>query len=300
MRSATEKWQIWTTPSSGRVAPPYIQRTPGQEEKASKSNVKENLLDVEKEVQKRWDEYQRVQRVLDDEGSDYPKLWYDGDRNVAIVEGPPSPLSCGNGWWLVARMGRCDLDGRRDFLMITVEVGISRPYERVRFAISWSVCALPCPLGIAMQIREGRRNHAPRLYYSSLVEENAAVAEAEEDFRHQLTEHRYGPLVRGGVTWFGRIRQVILETYRVPNEDLAPGTLLDPSKSFESDELFVGDDVPQNLQEIVVGDCIPDHILNGEAIGATPVNFFSRDWFEGRFQNGMVTKAGNRMRPGPE
>ncbi|KAK9242473.1 hypothetical protein V1506DRAFT_509403 [Lipomyces tetrasporus] len=90
-----------------------------------------------------------------------------------------------------------------------------------------------------------------------------------------LTERPYGPLVRDGVTWFARIKRVVLGTYRIPDEDVQPETLLQPSRSFtivEEGE-FVGGGVPPNLQEVVLGDCIPDHILSGEAIVATPVNF---------------------------
>ncbi|KAK9235930.1 hypothetical protein V1525DRAFT_239469 [Lipomyces kononenkoae] len=295
--------------------------------------------DVQLEVQTSRNEYERVQKELEDEESDYPKLWYDGARNVAIVVGPPSRLhanmagglllgiirevskqqqltdevrdrvqlttGAGNTRGLTTREWDGAItyrDGNRNLLMIVVEVGVSQAYESLRAAISWSLCALHCRLGIAMNIRERRRGQTPRLYYSSLAEEIAAVAEAEEDFRAQLIEHPYGPLVRDGVTWFGRISQVILETYRLQNEDLPPGTLLDPSNSFtivDGGE-FVGDYVPPDLREVMLGDCIPDHILNGQVIVATPVNFFRRSWFEAQFQDGMVRTAGNRMRPGPE
>ncbi|KAK9243463.1 hypothetical protein V1506DRAFT_523660 [Lipomyces tetrasporus] len=138
--------------------------------------------------------------------------------------------------------------------------------------------------------------------YSSIQEEDAAVDEAEEDFRHQLTERPYGPLVRDGVTWFGRIQRGVLETYRALDENIPESIILDPSRSFTivEDGEFVGGDVPPNLQEVVLGDCIPDHILDGDEIVARPVNFFRRDWFEARFQAGMVRAAGKRMRPRPQ
>ncbi|KAK9427312.1 hypothetical protein V1505DRAFT_317799 [Lipomyces doorenjongii] len=295
--------------------------------------------DVWLEVQTSRKEYEWVQEALENEESRYPKLWYDGSRNAAIVVGPPSVLhgrmaggllgnisrevwkqqgvseevkdrltsatEMGNTRGQTTRGGDGALvyqDGQRDILMIAVEVGISQTYESLRAAISWSVCALHCRLGIAMCIREERQGQTPEQHYPSLEEENISVAGAEEDFRHQLTEHPYGPLVRDGVTWFGRIRQAILETFRIPDEDLPPGTLLDPSQSFTivNDGEFVGHDIPPNLREVVLEDCIPDHILNGGAIVATPLNFFHRDWFEELFQAGMVRAAGNRMRPGPE
>ncbi|KAK9364842.1 hypothetical protein V1509DRAFT_600625 [Lipomyces kononenkoae] len=292
--------------------------------------------DVQVEVEASPTEYEQVRQILENEESDYPKLWYDGSRNVAIVEGPPSALHAKMVGGLLSHIlrevwkqhGLSDevkdrvtqsteaentrggttrgwdgvlqyQDRDRDILMIAVEVGLSQVYDILRAAISWSVCALHCPLGIAMYIREGRRTQGPDLHYSSLEEENNAVADAEEDFRHQLSEHRYGPLVRNGVTWFGRVSQVILETYRLPEVDIPSDALLDPSKSFTIVDKgeFVGDDIPPNLRDVVLGDCIPDHILNGEAIVPTPVDFFRRDWFEEEFGTAMVRKACSRMRP---
>ncbi|KAK9365115.1 hypothetical protein V1509DRAFT_676501 [Lipomyces kononenkoae] len=279
--------------------------------------------DVQVEVEASPTEYEQVRQILESEESDYPKLWYDGRRNVAIVEGPPSALHADMAGGLLLHIvrevwkqhGLSDevkdrvaqsteaentrggttrgwdgalryREGDRDILMIAVEVGLSQAYGSLRAAISWSVCALHFPLGIAMYIREGRRRRRAALHFSSLEEENYAVAEAEEDFRHQLSEHPYRPLV-------------ILETYRLPEEGIPSDALLDPSKSFtivDGGE-FVGDNIPPNLREVVLGDCIPDHILNGEAIVNTPVNFFRRDWFEEEFGVGMVRKACNRMRP---
>ncbi|KAK9487393.1 hypothetical protein V1527DRAFT_481102 [Lipomyces starkeyi] len=114
-----------------------------------------------------------------------------------------------------------------------------------------------------MCIREQGRGRTPDPpQYSSIQVENAAVDEADQDFRRQLTERT----------------SVVLETYRILDDDFLPETLLQPSRSFtivEEGE-FVGGDVPANFQEVVLGDCIPDHILSGEAILATPVNFFRR------------------------
>ncbi|KAJ8096578.1 hypothetical protein POJ06DRAFT_297833 [Lipomyces tetrasporus] len=278
--------------------------------------------DVQLEVQASWEEYERVQAILDNEESRSPRLWYDGATNIAIVAAPPSGLHAsmaglssevssgltqltetGNTrgrtttGWDGAMLYR---EGNRTTLMIAVEVGVSQSYESLRAAISWCVCALHCHLGIAMCIREQGRGEVPdRPQYPSIQDENAAVDEAEEDFRRQLTERPYGPLVRDGVTWFGRVQRVVLETYRAPDESITERTILDPSRSFTivEDGEFVGGDVPPNLQEVVLGDCIPAHILDGDAIVARPVNFFRRDWFEARFRAGMVRTAGNRMRP---
>ncbi|KAK9372944.1 uncharacterized protein V1513DRAFT_460126 [Lipomyces chichibuensis] len=296
--------------------------------------------DMEVEVQASREEYERVEAILENEESKYPRLWYDATRNVAIVAAPPSRLhsnmaggllasiirevsrnqgissEVGDGVTLSTESGNTrggttrGWDGailyqepNRSSLMIAVEVGVSQSYESLRAAISWSVCVLHCRLGIVISIREQGRGQPPEPpQYSSIHDENAAVGEAEQDFRRQLTERPYRPLVRDGVIWFGRIKRVVLETYRIPDEDVLPETLLQPSRSFTivEDGEFVGGDVPPNLQEVVLGDCIPDHVLSGEAIVATPVNFFRRAWFEAQFKDGMASTASSRMRPRPE
>ncbi|KAK9427564.1 hypothetical protein V1505DRAFT_379767 [Lipomyces doorenjongii] len=57
-----------------------------------------------------------------------------------------------------------------------------------------------------MCIREERRRQTliliTRPGFQGFEKENTAVAEAEEDFRHQLTECAYGALVKECVTWF--------------------------------------------------------------------------------------------------
>ncbi|KAK9482683.1 hypothetical protein V1527DRAFT_330416 [Lipomyces starkeyi] len=88
----------------------------------------------------------------------------------------------------------------RLILMIAVDVGVSQSHDSVRAAISRSVCALRCRLGLAMSISEGSRGETPRMrYYASVEKAKAAVGEAEEHFNHQLTQRPYGPLVRYGV-----------------------------------------------------------------------------------------------------
>ncbi|KAK9358990.1 hypothetical protein V1504DRAFT_441705 [Lipomyces starkeyi] len=263
---------------------------------------------------------------LDEKGHRYPQRWYDSTRNTAIVVAAPSAVHSDMAGELLNNIVkevmmhqgidvkvRCGLslatertnarglttrgwdgallyrDGNRSTLMIAVEVGVSQAYESLRAAISWSVCALHCRLGIALYLAH---------CITRLQEGNATFHEAEEDFRRQLRQRPFGPLEKDGVTWYGRVRQVILETYRTQDEDTPPETLLHPSQSFKivQDGEFVGDVVPPSLQEVVGGDCIPSHILNGEEIIATPVNFFRREWFEGTFQDAMVESAVLHMR----
>ncbi|KAK9242711.1 hypothetical protein V1506DRAFT_555891 [Lipomyces tetrasporus] len=241
-----------------------------------------DLLEI-LEVQASREEYERVQAILENDESKYPRLWYDGTRNVAIVAAPPSALHANMAGELMASIIR---------LSSEISNGVHQWAEmgntRGRTTRGWDG---------AIQYREGNRTTL-----MIAIEEDAAVDEAEEDFRHQLTERPYGPLVRDGVTWFGRIQRVVLEIYCAPDENITESMVLDPSRYFTivEDGGCVGGDVPPNLQEVVLGDCIADHILSGEALVARPVNFFRRACFEAQFQEGMVRTAGNRMRPRPQ
>ncbi|KAK9389386.1 hypothetical protein V1515DRAFT_637435 [Lipomyces mesembrius] len=252
--------------------------------------------DVRLEVQTTRKEYEEVQEILENEESEYPKLWYDGSSNVAIVVGPPSALRGKMAGGLLTSISREVLKQQglsedvKDGVTLSTDIGNTRGRTTRGWDGESGHSVIAVEVGVSQAYEKGRRGETPDLHYSSLEEENAVVTEAEEDFRHQLTEHPYGSLVRDGLTWFEQIRQDV---------DLPTGTFLDPSQSFTvvDDGEFVGDDGPANLQEVVLGDCIPNHILTGEAIVATPVNFFRRSWFEEQFGDGMVRTAGNRMRP---
>ncbi|KAK9431643.1 hypothetical protein V1505DRAFT_290078, partial [Lipomyces doorenjongii] len=186
-----------------------------------------------------------------------------------------------------------------DMLMIAIEVGVSQSYESLRAAISWSVCALHCRLGIAMSINEGSRGEKPTIrYYDSDSDIDDAIERIRREFRDQLAQNPYGPLVNDGVTWFGRVGSVVLETFRCPDEDCDQETLLDPTKSFTlvRSGAFVGVDIPPNLHEVVLGDCIPSHALSDGQIETRPVNFFRRDWFEAKFRIFMLRYALQRVR----
>ncbi|KAJ8103756.1 hypothetical protein POJ06DRAFT_264586 [Lipomyces tetrasporus] len=267
-------------------------------------------------------EYERVEKILEREESKYPQLWYDSMRSVAIVVTAPTPLHAAMASGLSSSIFRevllnsgisleiaSGLNNEYDsettmnnttrasdaaLLYWEGDLAVSESYDSMRPAISWSVCALRCSLGLAMCIREETRGRRPpRRFYASFEEANAAVDEARHDFYHQLNQHPYGPLERDGVTWFGRVRLVVLETFRRQDEHCTPETLLEPSQSFtlvENGE-YVAQNISPNLQEVVLGDCIPSHLLNNQHLEATPVNFFQREWFETQFRGSMVRTA---------
>ncbi|KAK9344173.1 hypothetical protein V1522DRAFT_437654 [Lipomyces starkeyi] len=248
------------------------------------------------EVPASWEEYKRVDEILERDEAKYPQLWYDSVKGVAIVVAPPTPLLqasvqkspnksnryTSHGLTTRAWDGALQYrEGSRLTLMIAVEVGVSKSYDSLQAAISWSVCALRC-----------------HTYYASIEEAEAAVEQSEDDFQRQLLQHPYGPLERYGVTWFGKVHKVVLETYRREDENCLPETLFEPSQSFtivENGE-YVGHDVSPNLRELVLTDCIPSHLLSGRDIRATPVNFFYQEWFESEFQASMVSTAIVRVR----
>ncbi|KAK9326544.1 hypothetical protein V1520DRAFT_366175 [Lipomyces starkeyi] len=213
-------------------------------------------------------------------------LTQDADRRTTKNTGRGLTTRAGDGalrYW----------EGKRATLMIAVEVGVSQSYVSLRQAISWSVVILGCRLGLAMSIHEESRGTPHTRYYASLEQANAVLEEAEDDLYQQLTQHQYGPLEWDGETWFGKIRRVALETYRPQDEDCPLDTLLEPSQSFMivQDGEYIRHDISPNLREVVVGDCIPSHLLTGRHFQATPLNFFQREWFEDQFQGLMVETA---------
>ncbi|KAK9244184.1 hypothetical protein V1506DRAFT_554858 [Lipomyces tetrasporus] len=292
--------------------------------------------DTQIEIRASRSEYQIVQDILEEEAVQYPRLQYDGARKVAIVSAAPTPLhgemvgqllskiygevttspglntnirsglsvandmrntedtgdtSTTRNWDGALRYLTEEETGPSHTLMIAV--------ESLRAAISFSVCAPRCRVGIAMCITEGNRGtpSSPK-YYTAPKEKRAAVREAEHVLRSQLRAYPFGPLKIAEDTWFGKITSVVLETYRLEDETSPQDTLLDPTQSFTivDNGRFVGGEVPSNLAEITLGDCIPTHILSGNNIEATAVNFFHRDWFERSFCSAMFQTAMERIK----
>ncbi|KAK9314887.1 hypothetical protein V1524DRAFT_470740 [Lipomyces starkeyi] len=158
--------------------------------------------------------------------------------------------------------------------IIAVEVGVSQTYESLRTAISYSVCALRCSLDIAMCISDGNRK------------KDAAIEQAERDMKAQVRNNLYGPLILSGFT------MVILETFRKSDEICQLNTLLDPTQSLYvivEDGRYIGE------AELTLGDCIPTHILTGNNIKATHLNFLEEEWFQESFQIAIVETAVERF-----
>ncbi|KAK9372460.1 uncharacterized protein V1513DRAFT_460588 [Lipomyces chichibuensis] len=220
----------------------------------------------------------------------HPQLLYDSARSVAIVIAAPSPRHrsrlCYFSTWtdetgtraashgLTTRawdtaLSYTEIDDN-DTLMIAIEVGVSQSHEGLRAAIS---CR-----GLKPTIR----------YYDSVSDIDGAIERIRREFRDQLKQNPYGT----------PLESVVLQTLRCPPEGCAPETLLDPTQSFElvRSGAFVGMDIPPNQDEVVLGDCIPSHVLSDEQIEARPVNFFRRDWFEAKFRISMLRYALQRLR----
>ncbi|KAK9385145.1 hypothetical protein V1515DRAFT_617517 [Lipomyces mesembrius] len=243
-------------------------------------------------------EYERVQEILENENIRYPRVLY---RSLAA----PSPLH--------AAMAGCILTNFRDeaiqlqqmahsltqmneestsintahgnttrkydgalvysdgndyTLMVAVEIGVSQNYQMFYTFPQLSVCALRCRIGIAMLIKEGKRGRTPRTRWYASTQEAPSIF-----FSGLLAQRPYGPLVWDGVTWFGKVQQVVLETYRCQDENVLPDTVLNPSQSIVivRNGQFVCDDMPANLRELVLGDCIPTHSNFRIALSRTAV-----------------------------
>ncbi|KAK9312318.1 hypothetical protein V1524DRAFT_260332 [Lipomyces starkeyi] len=87
-------------------------------------------------------------------------------------------------------------------------------------------------------------------------------------------------------------RNVALETFRHP-DICARETVLRPTQSFTLVRRgdYVGGNMPPDLHEVVMGDCIPTHILSNGQIESTPVNYFRRNCFESKFRALMLQTA---------
>ncbi|KAK9236059.1 hypothetical protein V1525DRAFT_427389 [Lipomyces kononenkoae] len=299
--------------------------------------------DARVEVPASWAEYDRAQELLDNLGNKYPRLWYDGARQTAIIVAAPTDLqgrmvgdlvtNLANGCNEVMRAGGISEDIRRRLtastdvtkhrrfgsrltvrewdgaleymdvdkktkIMVVFEVGVSQSYRSLQQAISWQLCSLHCRLGIAMHLHEGPRGASPAIrYYASEEAAEEAIQQAVEDLSIQLQQHPYGPLERNGVTWFGALEKVIVETFRCDVDNATQDTLLDPSQSFvviRDGQSWAGD-VPPNLREVVLGDCIPSYVLSGNEILDTPINFFQKNWVEAKISSAILSTAAERI-----
>ncbi|KAK9365081.1 hypothetical protein V1509DRAFT_650004 [Lipomyces kononenkoae] len=286
-------------------------------------------------------EYEQVQNIIEREEQKYPRLLYDGVRNMTIIKAAPSALHAQMAESLVSHIsnaansviaayisGQLQSSSAETFtqdsgqgrttrewdtalyfrqgtsftLMIAVEVAVSQSHTSLQRAISWSICALDCPLGITLSITELRRQPGAirTMYFSSLGEAKSIMAEYEAEFQRQLGSHPYGPLEHDGVVWFGNVRRVLLDTYRKPEDDCSPDTLLAPCQEITlvADGEYVGHAISENLEDFVLGDCVPSHLLQSRQsrqIRQIPINFFQRQWFEEEFKGAMVRTALSRV-----
>ncbi|KAK9243831.1 hypothetical protein V1506DRAFT_555120 [Lipomyces tetrasporus] len=261
--------------------------------------------DAKIEVPASWDEYEYAQELLDTEGNKFPRLCYDSTRQIAIVVAAPTPLHGDMVGELVGSLakscneillrGGISADIRPSCI---IHVGVSQSYRSLQEAISWCVCALHCRLGIAMCLDEGPRGAKSDVqYYANEEEAAAAILQATNELRLQLRQNPFGPLVRNGVTWFGTLEKVVIETFRCENANCPPGTLLYPTRSFVviRDGQSGAEDIPPNLGEVVLGDCVPSHVLSGDEILATPIDFFQKSWIDAKIRSAILETAVERI-----
>ncbi|KAK9489531.1 hypothetical protein V1508DRAFT_444775 [Lipomyces doorenjongii] len=259
--------------------------------------------DAKIEVPASWNEYEYAQELLDTEGNKFPRLCYDSTRRHHMVGELVGSLanSCNE----ILLRGGISADIRRRVsqatditkyrqavrgLTIREWDGALRylSYRSLQEAISWCVCALHCHLGIAMCLNERPRGAKSDVqYYANEEEAAAAIQQATNELRLQLHQNPFGPLVRNGVTWFGTLEKVVIETFRCEETNCPPGTLLYPTRFFVN--------IPPNLEEVVLGDCVPSHVLNGHEILATPVDVFQKSWIEAKISSAIFETAVERI-----
>ncbi|KAK9236886.1 hypothetical protein V1525DRAFT_426734 [Lipomyces kononenkoae] len=243
--------------------------------------------DAQVEVPVSWEAYEEVKDILESDNEKYPRLWYDSARSMAIVVAPLSDLHGSMASELASRIRDevtriCGLHADMTACLSTrSDIESSRPTRHGLTTRAWDT---------EFVYTEGDRRTIIMIAIEVGVSQSytTAVTELEDELRNQRAQFPYRPLVINGVTWFGQVRNFVLETYRAPGDDVPRETILEPTNSFVNS-------VTPNLQEVVLRDCIPDHIIRIHGIEAIPVNFFHREWFEREFGNGMIENAVNRI-----
>ncbi|KAK9344252.1 hypothetical protein V1522DRAFT_459697 [Lipomyces starkeyi] len=208
--------------------------------------------DAKIEVLATWAEYEYVRGYLDNEGSKFPRLWYDSSCQLATVIAAPIPLHSDMVGELVDHFAdTCrDIMRRRGISENIWEGGIGSisyvvnddPKLMVAFEVGCHlmvVCALHCRLGIAMNITEKDRGERPTVkYYASRQEQGAVIQHARSELRLQLRRNPFGPLEWNNITWFGKLREVVIETFRNENPNCPPEALLEPTQSLFPEHWF--------------------------------------------------------------
>ncbi|KAK9375188.1 uncharacterized protein V1513DRAFT_431070 [Lipomyces chichibuensis] len=234
--------------------------------------------DSQTEIPASREEYEYVQQILEEEDVKYPRLQYDGppswkyggELTTSILEAvgnlPGLDSSIKGRLRSASEMSNTRDTGGKLTTGALRYRGVT--YRSLRAAISFSVCALHCRIGITMCINEGDRGtRAPIQYYSTAQERDTAVQQAGHRLRIELRNNPYGPLISNGFTWYGSVRRVVVEAFCKEDDECPPDTLLEPKQSFAFVEhgQFVGGAVPSNLAQLRLKDCIPSHVLCGNA-----------------------------------
>ncbi|KAK9384588.1 hypothetical protein V1515DRAFT_617964 [Lipomyces mesembrius] len=221
--------------------------------------------DMQVEVPVTREEYEQVEEMLENEQVGYPQLWVDGAKNVAIVVAEPSPLHSRMAMELIT-------DFREE---------VKRSQE-MNDAIAGG---LSLDSDTTNTKRSTTRAWDSALFYTEDDDETLMIAvkvgfsQTYESLRAAISWCVCAMRCRLGIAMsiHEEKREKPLQAQDVDGQNQhcgdshIPETLLCPTQSFV-DGRFVGGDVPSNLHEIVLGDCIPSHILSGGEVGTRPVN----------------------------
>ncbi|KAK9492234.1 hypothetical protein V1508DRAFT_456305 [Lipomyces doorenjongii] len=253
--------------SRRQVAETHISSQPAK--KTSKRTVSDAALTLAKSTEKRtvskaihFDPDKSSCSRAPDTHLRFPRLWYDSSCQLATVVAAPSPLHSDMVGEEVMRRGGISENIQEGFTVSSAttncaDAGNGLTIREWDGAIS-DVVDNERTLMVAFEVGGSRGERSKVQYYASEQEARAAIQRARDEIRRRLRHYPLGPLVWNGV---------IVRDGRFSEQDVPP------------------------LNGIVLGDCVPTHILSSSEILATPLGFFRRSWFESKIRTAILDTA---------
>ncbi|KAK9485636.1 hypothetical protein V1527DRAFT_503661 [Lipomyces starkeyi] len=251
--------------------------------------------DTQIEVLATISEFLRVQEVLEEEHVEFPRLEYDGDPKVAIVVAAPSPFHGEMVWCLTGRIlstvndlpgqdanikNYIDLSSERSNLTNSGDTFITRNWDgAIRYrSLEGHTKTIAVEVGVSQT-------------YESL---RAAISYSVSALRCSLG---FAMCISDGNR---RSARSFFETFRKSDEICLPNTLLDPTQSFVTGdcrrrEIYWGNCSAKPGGVDSLGDCIPAHIVTGNSIKATHINFLEEEWFKESIQIAILETVVERF-----
>ncbi|KAK9329570.1 hypothetical protein V1520DRAFT_342932 [Lipomyces starkeyi] len=252
--------------------------------------------DAKIEVPASWDEYEYAQELLDTEGTKYPlthalrfpRLCYDGRHTaIAIVVAAPTRLhgdmvgelvgSLANSW-ISADIRRrvsqaTDITKRRRAgrgLTIREWDGALRYLvnddEEKKLMVALEVGVSQSYRGLQESISWCVCALHCRLGIAMCL--NEGPRGAKSDVQYYANEEEAAAAIQQATT---ELRHQLRQNPFGPQSG--------------------AEDIPPNLGDVVLGDCVPSHVLSGHEILATPIDFFQKSWTEAKIRSAILETA---------